>query len=81
MDAIYENLVRQVAGEQITAQSNDLRSDVEKPAEREALLKQIEALKKKLATEKQPQKKFALHKIINDLKRKIESLTNNKSLL
>ena len=72
MDAIYENLVRQVAGEQITAQSNDLRSDVEKSAEREALLKQIEALKKKLATEKQPQKKFALHKMINDLKRKIE---------
>ena len=68
MDAIYEALVRQVAGEQITAQSNDLRSDVEKSAEREALLRQLETLKKRLATEKQPQKKFALHQQIVELK-------------
>lgn len=71
MDAIYETLVRQVAGEQITSQSNDLKSDVEKSAEREALLKQLEALKKKEASEKQPQKKFALHSHIIKIIKKL----------
>lgn len=48
-----------VAGEQITTQSNDLSSDVEKSTERATLLKQLETLKKREASEQQPQKKFA----------------------
>lgn len=72
MDAIYETLVRQVAGAQITSQSYDLKSDVEKSAERETLLKQLESLKKKEASEKQPQKKFALHKEIIELKNRLD---------
>lgn len=71
MDAIYETLVRQVAGKQITSQSNDLRSDVEKSTEREALCKQLEVLKKKVANEKQPQKKFVLHKQVVELNKKL----------
>lgn len=67
MDAIYEAIVRQVAGEHIINQTNDLRDDVEKSAEREALLKQLESLKKKAANEKQPLKKFDLHKQIVEL--------------
>lgn len=61
MDAIYEVLVRQVAGERIIIQSESLREDVEKSTQREMLLKEIEVLKRKEAKERQPQKKFVLH--------------------
>ena len=61
MDAIYEALVRQVAGERIIIQSENLREDVEKSTQREMLLKEIEILKRKEAKESQPQKKFVLH--------------------
>lgn len=61
MDAIYEALVRQVAGERIIAQSESLREDVEKSTQREMLLKEIEILKRKETKERQPQKKFVLH--------------------
>lgn len=61
MDAIYEALVRQVAGERIIIQSESLREDVEKSTQREILLKEIEILKRKEAKERQPQKKFVLH--------------------
>ncbi len=61
MDAIYEALVRQVAGERIIAQSESLREDVEKSTQREMLLKEIEILRRKEAKERQPQKKFVLH--------------------
>ena len=61
MDAIYEALVRQVAGKRIIIQSESLREDVEKSTQREMLLKEIEILKRKEAKERQPQKKFVLH--------------------
>ena len=61
MDAVYEVLVRQVAGERIIIQSESLREDVEKSTQREMLLKEIEILKRKENKEKQPQKKFVLH--------------------
>ena len=61
MDAIYEALVRQVAGERIIIQSESLREDVEKSTQREMLLKEIEIVKRKINNEKQPKKKFELH--------------------
>lgn len=71
MDAIYEALVRQVAGERIIIQSENLREDVEKSTQREMLLKEIEILKRKEAKERQPQKKFAIHKQIVELKERL----------
>ena len=70
MDAIYETLVRQVAGERIITQSESLREDVEKSTQREMLLKKIEILRRKEAKERQPQKKFVLHqqRIVLELK-------------
>lgn len=61
MDAIYEALVRQVAGERIIIQSESLREDVEKSTQREMLFKEIEIIKRKEVKERQPQKKFVLH--------------------
>ena len=71
MDAIYEALVRQVAGERIIIQSESLREDGEKSTQREMLLKEIEILKRKEAKERQPQKKFAIHKQIVELKERL----------
>lgn len=71
MDAIYETLVRQVAGERILMQSECLREDVEKSTQREMVLKEIEILKRKEAKERQPQKKFAIHKQIVELKERL----------
>lgn len=71
MDAIYEALVRQVAGERIIIQSESLREDVEKSTQREMLLKEIEILRRKEAKERQPQKKFAIHKQIVELKERL----------
>lgn len=68
MDAIYEALVRQVAGERIIIQSENLREDVEKSTQREMLLKEIEILQRKISKEKQPLKKFALHQELVKLK-------------
>jgi hypothetical protein len=71
MDAIYETLVRQVAGKRIISASNDLKSDVEVSAEHEVLIQQLETLKKKEASEIQPQKKFALHQQILELNKRL----------
>ena len=71
MNAIYESLIRQVAGERIINNSNDLRSDIEASVKREALLKEIETLQRKENMEKQPKKKFELHKHITELKKKL----------
>lgn len=71
MDAIYETLVRQVAGKHIITQSENLREDVEKSTQREVLLKEIETLKRKEAKERQPQKKFAIHQELINLKSQI----------
>ena len=72
MDSIYENLVRQVAGEKIISKSDDLRNDVEQSNQREVLLKDIEVLKCKIIKEKQPYKKFLMHKQLNELKEKLK---------
>lgn len=72
MDAIYEALVRQVAGERIIAQSESLREDVEKSTQREMLLKEIEIVKRKINNEKQPKKKFELHQQLIKLRKEFK---------
>lgn len=71
MDAIYETLVRQVAGERIIVQSDSLREDVEKSTQREMLLKEIGIVKRKIYNEKQPKKKFELHQQFIKLKKEL----------
>ncbi len=72
MDALYETLVRQVAGCQITTQSFDLKSDITQSTEQEALQRQLENLKKKEANEKQPLIKFELHNQIIELSKNLK---------
>ena len=71
MDTIYENLVRQIAGGQITSSATSLRQAIEETSEMEAIQNQIAILEKRMATERQPQKKFALHQEILKLKKQL----------
>ena len=72
MDAIYENLVRQVAGEYISEVSGTLKEDIAISKEQETIRKEIELLKKRITLERQPQKKFMLHKQLKELENKIK---------
>jgi hypothetical protein len=67
LDLIYENMVRQIAGSLIIGESNDLKEDIESSQEQEQLKKEIAALKSKIRLERQPQKKFVLHKKLKEL--------------
>ena len=61
LDAVYENFVRQIAGDVLgTGESTSLKDCVEQQKKRELLEKQIAALEAKIRKEKQPKKKFEL---------------------
>ena len=60
MDAVYENLVRRIAGDALDGQSASLKESVAEQGRRERIEKQIAALEAKIRREKQPKKKFEL---------------------
>lgn len=61
LDAVYENFVRQIAGDALGAgESTSLKDSVEQQKQREQLEKQIAALEAKIRKEKQPRKKFEM---------------------
>ena len=69
MDAVYENFVRQIAGESLTDKNcTTLKESVEQQKRREQIEKQIAALEAKIRKEKQPKKKFELVQRIRKLK-------------
>ena len=72
MDALYENFVRQVAGTQISEFGGTLKKDIAISLEQQNLKKEIEALKKRISLERQPQKKFMLHKQLKELENKLK---------
>lgn len=72
MDVIYENFVRQIAGEVLTNKNGPtLKESVEQEKQREQIKKQIAALETKIRKEKQPKKKFELVQELNELKESI----------
>lgn len=61
MDAVYESLVRQIAGDALTARSGEsLKDAITREEKRKLLEKRIAALENKILREKQPKKKFEL---------------------
>ena len=61
MDAVYESLVRQIAGDALTAGSGEsLKASVKQSEKKKQLERQIAALEVKIRNEKQPKKKFEL---------------------
>lgn len=69
LDAVYENFVRQIAGE-ILADKNGttLKESVEQQKQREQIEKQIATLETKIRKEKQPKKKFELVQKLSAMK-------------
>lgn len=73
LDAIYENFIRQIAGNNLRAgEEVSLKERIEQQKQREQLEKQIAALEARIRKEKQPKKKFEL---MSGLKKIQESLT------
>ena len=72
MDAVYENLVRQIAGDRLQASAGEsLKSSVARDEERRRLEKQIAALENKLHKEKQLNRKMELNAELKLLKKQL----------
>lgn len=66
LDAIYENFIRQIAGNTLRSEeSATLKASIERQKRMEQIEKQIATLEGKIKREKQPKKKFNL---VNELK-------------
>ena len=75
LDAVYENFVRQIAGDALGAGENtSLKDSVEQQKQREQLEKQIVALEAKIRKEKQPKKKFEMVRKIKMLKERLKDV-------
>ena len=69
LDAVYENFVRQIAGEALAEENGTtLKEGVEQQKQREQIEKQIATLEAKIRKEKQPKKKFEFVQKLNELK-------------
>ena len=73
IDAVYENLIRQIAGDSLTGgESTTLKESVEQQKQREQLEKQIAALEVKMKKEKQLNRKMELKAEIKKLQSGLE---------
>ena len=81
MDAVYENYVRQIAGDALRAASDgepeSLKESVERDKRIQQLQKQIDALQAKVRREKQLNRQMELNAELKELKREWEALTND----
>ena len=75
MDAVYESLVRQIAGGALQADSGEsLQASVERDETRRQLEKQIAALESKMRKEKQLNRRMEINAEIKKLRMERESL-------
>lgn len=75
MDTVYENLVRQIAGDTLTQENSEsLKETVERQAAREKLTKDIEKLRAKVRKEKQFNRQVELNKQLKALLKQLEEL-------
>ncbi len=73
IDAVYENFIRQIAGDQLTGDGNTtLKESVELHKQREQIDKQIAALEAKMKKEKQLNRKIELKAEIIRMKSNLE---------
>ena len=75
IDAVYENFVRQIAGDALQSDSAEsLKESVERDARRQELQKQITALQAKVRKEKQLNKQVQLNTELKKLRKELEIL-------
>ena len=78
LDAVYENFVRQVAGESLAPTgAESLHESVERDIRRQQLQKQITALENKIRKEKQLNRQVELNGELKNLKKEWEDLNQN----
>ena len=76
IDIVYENFVRQIAGESLKANNQEsLRESVDRDNRRQELQKQIDKLQQKVRKEKQLNKQMQMNAELKVLKRKLSELT------
>ena len=74
MDAVYESLVRQVAGDALQAEAGErLRLSVERDEKRRQLEKQIAALESKMRKEKQLNRRVEINGEIKKLRKELDA--------
>ena len=73
MEAAYEGFVRQIAGEQLAC-GGRLKEDVERAKKRQQLEKQIAALEKKIANEKQFNRQVEMNGELKQLQVELDNL-------
>ena len=75
MDAVYESLVRQIAGDRLQASAGEsLKSSVARDEEQRRLERQIAALENKLHKEKQLNRKMELNAELKRLKKELAEI-------
>lgn len=73
IDAIYENFIRQIAGETLTHNAGEsLHESVVRAEQKEALQKQIDNLRKKIRKEKQLNRQMEMNDELKKLKKEME---------
>ncbi|MCI8363053.1 MAG: DUF4391 domain-containing protein [Clostridia bacterium] len=74
-DKVYENFVRQIAGEALTSGAGEtLKESVERDTHRQELQKQIAALQVKVRRERQLNKQVQLNAELKQLRRRLDNL-------
>lgn len=73
-DKVYENFVRQIAGETLSQTGETLKESVERDKRRQELQKQIAALQVKVRRERQLNKQVQLNAELKRLKKALEEL-------
>lgn len=72
MDSVYENFVRQIAGDELKSnEKTDLKEDIEKAQEQKKIEKQIKSLQTKIRKEKQFNRKIELNNELKKLKKQL----------
>lgn len=75
MDAVYENLVRQIAGDALQADAGEsLQASIERDEKRRQLAKQIAALESKMRKEKQLNRRMEINAEIKSIKQELQRL-------
>ena len=80
IDKVYENFVRQIAGDVLQAEKQEsLKDSVERDNRRQELQKQIAVLQQKVRKEKQLNKQIHLNAELKELKMELEKITYGHS--
>jgi len=76
IDAIYENFVRQIAGETLSSESSQetLKESVERDLQKQELQKQIAVLQGKIKKEKQLNKQMQMNSELKKLKKQLNEI-------